>query len=105
MVVAVAAAVKVCVAPETPEPPEAVVVMVWLAKPLLDPALLNVNAPNPPLLILVTATVGSLVFVNVQAMLAPSAVAAAFNTKAPVAKLGVAVPPVPMPLQAADAKA
>ena len=105
MVVIVAADVKVCVAPVTPAPPEAVVVMVWLAKPLLAPALLNVNAPNPPLLILVTATVGSLVFVNVQAMLAPSEVAAAFNTKAPVARFGVAVPPLPIPLQVADAKA
>ena len=60
MVVVVAAAVKVCAEPATPDPPEAVVVMVWLAKPLLGATLLNVNAPNPPLLIFVSVSFGAI---------------------------------------------
>lgn len=44
----------------------------------------------------------SLVLVKVQAMFEPAAVAAALRAKAPVARVGVAVPPVPIPEQVAD---
>ena len=70
IVVAVEAAVKVCETPETPVPAVAVVI-VWLAHPLLP---VNVNGPTPPLLILVSATVGSLLLVKVQTIVAPGAV-------------------------------
>ena len=65
----------------------------------------NWNGPTAPLLIFVTATVGNFVFVKVQAIAEPMAVAAASSAKAPVARFGVAVPPVPMPVQVAEAKA
>ena len=100
IVVAVAAAVSVCSAPETPVP-DVTVVIVWLDHPLVP---VNVNPPTPPLLILVSVTVGSLVLVNVQAMFDPAAVAAASRTRAPVARFGTAVPPDPKPEHVADAK-
>ena len=100
MRVAVAAAANTCVVPVTPVPAVAVVIP-WFTNPLVP---LKLKVPTAPLLILVTATVGSLVLVNVQAMLEPAAVAAASSTTAPVARLGVAVPPVPRPVQVAEAK-
>ena len=102
IVVAVAAAVSVRAAPVTPVP-EVTVVSVCAAPNPLSP--LNVNAPTSPLEILVSAIVGSLVLVNVQAMAEPAAVAALSSPSAPVARFGVAVPPVPMPVQVADASA
>ena len=102
MVVAVAAEASVRDAPETPAP-DVTVVIVWAApKPLLP---LKVKAPTPPFDILVRVIVGSLVLVNVQAMAEPAAVAALSRSKAPVARSGVAVPPVPMPVQVAEASA
>ena len=62
MSVAVDAAVSVCVAPVTPVP-LVTVVIVWLAQPLVP---VKVKPPTPPLLILVSVTVGSLVLVNTQ---------------------------------------
>lgn len=100
IVVDVAAAVSVCKAPETPVP-DVTVVIVWLAQPLLP---VKVKPPTSPLLIFVRVTVGSFVFVNVQAMLEPADVAAALKATAPVTRFGVAVPPLPSPLQVADAK-
>ena len=102
IVVALAAAVSVRVAPVTPVP-EITVVMVCAAPKPLSP--LNVKPPTPPSEILVSAIVGSLVLVNVQAMADPAAVAALSRIKAPVARFGVAVPPVPIPVQLADASA
>ena len=102
MVVAAAAAVSVRAAPVTPVP-EVTVVIVWAAPKPLSP--LNVKPPMPPFETLVSVIVGSFVLVNVQAILEPAAVAAAFSASAPVARFGVAVPPVPMPVQAADASA
>ena len=97
----VVAAASVRRAPETPVP-DVTVVMVCAAPKPLSP--LNVNGPTPPLLILVSVIVGSFVFVKVQAMLEPAAVAAASRTSAPVPRLGVAVPPPPMPEQVAEAR-
>ena len=102
IVVAVAAAVSVRAAPVTPVP-EVTVVMVCAAPKPLSP--LNVKPPMSPFDIFVSAIVGSFVLVNVQAMLEPAAVAAAFRANAPVARFGVAVPPVPMPVQVAEASA
>ena len=99
--VAVEATVNTCVAPETPVP-DVVVVIVWLDQPLVP---VNVNGPTPPLLTLVSVTVGSFVLVNVHAISDPASVAAASSAKAPVAKLGVAVPPDPSPVHVAEAKA
>ena len=101
-VVAAAAAVSVRAAPVTPVPDVTVLIVCTAPKPLSP---LNANAPTPPFEILVSAIVGSLVLVNVQAMAEPAAVAALSRTKAPVARFGVAVPPVPMPAQVADASA
>ena len=42
--------------------------------------------------------------VKVQAMFEPAAVAAASSVKAPVAKFAEALPPVPRPVQVAEAK-
>ena len=88
MVVAVAADVKVCVAPATPEPPEAVVVMVWLAKPLLGATLLNVNAPNPPLLIFVSVSFGAIsLLLIVQVASWPATTETVLPTKVPELQL------------------
>jgi hypothetical protein len=100
MVVAVETAVSVCVAPVTPVP-ETVVVMVWLVQPFVP---VNVKPPVPPFETFVSVTVGRRVFVYVQAMLDPAAVAAELSTTAPVTKFGVAVPPVPNPVQEMEAR-
>ena len=92
-----AGAFKVWVVPVTPVP-DVAVTRPWFTKPLVP---VKLNVPTPPLLILVTAMVGFLLLVNVQVMLEPGAVAAASKTIAPVARLGVALPPVPRPEQVA----
>ena len=86
--------------PGTPVP-DVTVVMVWLAQPFVP---VNVNPPTSPLDTLVSVTVGRLVFVNVQAILEPAAVAAASKATAPVPRFGVNVPPVPSPVQVIDAR-
>ena len=68
--VEVLAALKVCVAPATPVP-DTPVVMFCAAQPLVPAG--KANVPTPPLLILVSVTVGSLVLVKVQAMLVSAA--------------------------------
>ena len=101
MSVEVEAAVRVCVAPAT-QTPEVMVVIVWLAQPLVP---VKVKPPTPPFDTFVSVTVGNLVFVNVQVIAEPAAVAAASRTKAPVPRLGVAVPPEPSPEQLTEASA
>ena len=101
IVVAVDAAVRICVAPATPVP-EVIVVIVWLDQPFVP---VKVKPPTPPLEIFVRVTVGNLVLVNVQAIFEPAAVAAASSARAPVPRFGVAVPPAPRPVQLADASA
>ena len=101
MSVEVEAAVSVCVAPATPTP-LVTVVIVSLAHPFVP---VKVKPPTAPFDTLVIVTVGSFVLVKVHAMLEPAAVAAALRTNAPVARLGVAVPPPPIPLQVAEASA
>ena len=59
---AVDAAASVWVAPATPVP-DVDVVIVWLVQPLVP---VNVKGPVPPLLILVSVSVGSLVLVMLQ---------------------------------------
>jgi hypothetical protein len=100
IVVAVEATVSVCNAPATPVP-EVTVVIVWLVHPFVP---VNVNGPTPPFEIFVSVTVGSFVLVNVQAMFEPGAVAATSRASAPVARLGVAVPPDPSPVHVAEAR-
>jgi xanthosine utilization system XapX-like protein len=102
IVVVVSATVSVRGTPVTPMP-ELTVVRVCAAPNPLSP--LNVKPPTPPLEILVRVIVGRFVFVNVQEMLEPAAVAAAFSTSAPVARFGVAVPPAAMPEQVAEVSA
>ena len=80
----------------TPEPPDAVVVMVVLMPLGLE----NANPPKPPFEILVIATVASLVLVKVHAMFEPAAVAAASSVIVFPDKVAV---PEPMPVQVAPA--
>jgi hypothetical protein len=63
-----------------------------------------VNGPTPPLEVFDKRIVGNFSFVNVQTIVLPAAVATESNTKAPVAKLGIAVP-APIPLQLAAVSA
>ena len=86
------------VAPATPVP-DVTVVMVWAAPKPLSP--LNVKPPTAPLLIFVNVTVGNLVFVKVQAIALPGAVAAAFKVSTLPARVAV---PAPIPEQAAEAR-
>jgi hypothetical protein len=102
IVVVVDAAASVRVAPATPVPDVTVVIVCAAPNPLSP---LNVNGPTAPFEILVNVTVGKRVLVNVQAIFEPGAVAAALSTRSPVAKLGVAVPPTPIPVQVAEANA
>ena len=99
IVVAVDAAVRICVAPATPIP-EVIVVIVWLDQPFVP---VKVKPPTPPLEIFVRVTVGSLVLVNVQAMAEPAAVAAA--SRVSTLPANDAVPPPPSPVQVAEARA
>ena len=102
IVVVVPAAVSVRGTPVTPAPELSVVRLCAGPNPLSP---LKVKLPTPPLEILVSVIVGRFVFVNVQEMFEPAAVAGAFSTSAPVAKFGVAVPPAAMPEQVAEVSA
>ena len=66
-----AAVARNCVAPATPTP-EVAVVIVWLDHPLVP---IKVNAPTAPLLTMVIVKLGSLVFVNVQVIVWPETLA------------------------------
>ena len=85
--------------PETPVPEVTVVIVCAAPKPLSP---LNANVPVPPLEIFVRLIVGRFALINVQVTFDPAAVAAASRTSAPVARFGVAVPPPPIPEQAAE---
>src|SRR5450631_2362708 len=102
MVVLTPAAVSVCVAPDTATP-DVTVVMVCAAKPLLP---VKLNAPTPPFETLLTVIVGGkAALLNVHAMAAPAAVAAASSVTVRVTMFGVAVPPAPNPLHVIEASA
>ena len=100
MLVGAAAAVRVWVAPETPTP-GVTVVIVCGPNPLFPE---KANGPTPPLLTFVTAMVGNLPLVKVQAIFDPGAVEAESKTTDCVAKLGVATPPGPNPVQSIDVR-
>ena len=68
MVVGVPGALKVCIVPVTGMP-EDVVVMVWLAQPLVP---VNVFAPTGPILVLLSRNCVIAVLVNIQLKSAPT---------------------------------
>jgi hypothetical protein len=101
MVVAVEAAAKVLVAPDTAVPDVTVVIVCAAPKPLLP---LNVKGPTSPIDVFDKVMVGSLVLVKEHEIALPAAVAAALRSMVPKDKFGVAVPePIPEQLAAVSA--